>query len=436
MENNAVQELLGQASVLMDNAQYDIALEYLRKAEQEDKQQVDVYIQEGICLVNLDRIEDAEKAVKKALYVDKHCGEAYFHLACMAGLREDMQQAIKYVDMAKINGYENAQLYFTLGMMYEEQNDINTALRNYNKALDMEPIRPDIHMQKCNLLINANRWEGALESASDMIKGCPDYFEGYHFKCQILVQLDRFEEARKVLDEGLEKFPDEAGFKLDRAKILVFENKLDEAEEQLKELENNAGEWYRSVLLEEARVYGIQNDYERTKSVLERAYKECKEDGHADGEITYLLMSVYMAEKHYEEVIPMAQTLVDLGENGTYINVAQFYKAEALDKLGNREEAKTEFENTIRRCRAAALENPAAVDAYMLRALALSRLGRNEEALEMVDYVVSLAPDTAEVHSAKAMILKELGRVEEMKKELEIIAKIGGELSAVMSNLA
>ena len=108
----------------------------------------------------------------------------------------------------------------------------------------------------------------------------------------------------------------------------------------------------------------------------------------------------------------------------------------SLDKLGNREEAKTEFENTIRRCRAAALENPAAVDAYMLRALALSRLGRNEEALEMVDYVVSLAPDTAEVHSAKAMILKELGRVEEMKKELEIIAKIGGELSAVMSNLA
>lgn len=37
MENNAVQELLGQASVLMDNAQYDIALEYLRKAEQEHK---------------------------------------------------------------------------------------------------------------------------------------------------------------------------------------------------------------------------------------------------------------------------------------------------------------------------------------------------------------------------------------------------------------
>ena len=69
-----------------------------------------------------------------------------------------------------------------------------------------------------------------------------------------------------------------------------------------------------------------------TKSVLERAYKECKEDGHADGEVTYLLMSVYMAEKHYEEVIPMAQTLVDLGENGTYINVAQFYKADSFSR--------------------------------------------------------------------------------------------------------
>lgn len=436
MGNSIMSEKVNQAKTLMSIGQYDKALEYLKRAEEENNQQVEVYIQEGICLVNLDRLDEAEKAIKKALYVDKHCGEAYFHLACMAGLREDMQQAIKYADMAKMNGYENAQLYLTLGMMYEEQNDVNTALRNYNKALDMEPIRPDVHLQKCHLLIDKGRWEDALEATSAMIKGCPDYFEGYHLKCQMLVQLDRYEDARIVLDEGLEKFPEEAGFKLDKAKILVFEDKLDEAEKQLKELESNAGEWYRSVLLEEARIYGLQGNYEKTKTVLEKAYDECKEDGHADGEITYLLMSVYMSEKHYENVIPMAQKLIELGENGTYINIAQFYMAESLDKLGKKEEAKEEFENTIKRCRAAALENPAALDAYMLRALSLSRIGRNEEALEMIDYVISLAPASAETHSAKAMILKEMGRMDEMKKEQEVIAKIGGELSTVMSYLA
>ena len=60
-------EKVNQAKTLMSIGQYDKALEYLKRAEEENNQQVEVYIQEGICLVNLDRLDEAEKAIKKVL---------------------------------------------------------------------------------------------------------------------------------------------------------------------------------------------------------------------------------------------------------------------------------------------------------------------------------------------------------------------------------
>ncbi len=432
--NETFEEYMNQASVLMSVGKYDEALKYLSKAEVEDNRNVEVYIKEGICLVNKNELNDAEKTIKKALYVDKNCGEAYYHLACIAGLNEDLQQAIQYTDMAKINGYDNAQLYFTQGMLYEEQNDTNMAIRNYNKALQLEPTRADIHLQKCNLLLGNERQEDAIDAATEMIKNCPDYFEGYHIKCRILTEFEKYSEAIDVLEEGLRMFPEEEGFKLDKARIMVFQNKLEEAENLLKELENNKNEWYRSVLLEEARVYGLQNNYAKTKDVLEKAYKECRDGERIDSEIAYLLMSTYMSEKTYDLVLPVAEELIKLEENGTYINIAQFYKAEALNNIGKKDEAKKEYELTIKRCRANTLANPAAIDAYMMRGLSHNRLGENERAIELIDYVISLAPESAEAHSARAVVLKDMGEEDELKKEIEIINKIGGQLSQIVSN--
>lgn len=435
MELEMYQEYFKQGEVLLSTGNHEEAMKYFKKAEAIDPQHCELYINMGIICANQDKLDEAEKTFKKALLVDKKCGEAYFHMACIAGLKEDLGQAIKYIDMAKLNGYDNAQLYFTLGMVYEEQDNINMALRNYNKALVMEPVRADIHLQKCNLLLQGGRKEEAIAALDAMILNCPDYFEGYHLKCGTLSGLGRYDEAEKVLNEALELFPQEVGFKLDRAKILISQKKYDEAENILVELEKEGDEWKREIILEQVRIAGSQENVEKTITLLERAYKECREDGKPDEEVCYLLLSVYMSAKKYDEIIKIAKEVLAVTKNNTYSNIASFYYAEALSKQNDEQEAKKVYEDTIRKCRATVLENPAAVDAYMIRALCLNRLKENDKALEMVDYVLALAPNSPEVHSARAVILKDMGLTAEMEKEVQIINQLGGKLGEIMSAL-
>ena len=430
------QEYLNQANVLLDSGEVEKAIAYYEKAEQLNPNSEELYLGKGIAYAGLEKIKEAEKTFKKALLVNKKCGEAYFHLGCMAGLNGDYAQAVKNLDAAIVNGFDNAQVYLTLGMVYQEQDNMNMALRNYNKGLQLEPSNIDIQIQKCNLLIQGERKEEALEALNHMVHHCPDYFEGYHMKCRVLSELGRYEEALEVLNEGLQLFPEEVGFEVDKAKLLITQSKFDAAQKLLEEIEKkDDGEWIRDILLEQVRIAGFQENVEKTEKLLERAFKECRIDGEADEEIAYLLMSVYMTQKKAKETIECAKEIVDDNKTTMYSNIAYFYYAEALNMLEKKEEAKKAYEVTIRKCRSVVLAEPTAVDSYMIRALSLHRLGKDEEALEMMDYVIAISPESAQLHVAKATVLKDMGRTEEMQKEIEIVNRIGGSMSMITSIL-
>lgn len=436
MDQVNYQEFFTRGETLLAAGKTEKALEYFQRAEKEDPHHAELYINMGIIYANQDQLDAAEKVLKKALLVDKKCGEAYFHLGCVAGLKGDLTQACRYLDTALADGYENSQLFFTQGMMYEEMDNTNMALRSYNKALGLDPARADVHLQKGNLLIREERREEAVEAFGVMVQDCPDYFEGYHFQCRLLSELGRYGEAEAVLQKGMELFPEETGFRVDRARILIQEEKLEEAAALLYELEEKTtGEWKREILLEEVRIAGIQDNYEKACGLLERAYGECRVDGRPDEEVCYLLMSVYMTGKQYEKALPIAKELTGLAENGTYINIAQFYYGEALKNLGRTDEAKEAFEATVKRCRAAVLEDPSAMEANMIRALAHNRLGENEKALDLIDYVLEFAPDAPELHSVKAVVLKDMGRMEELEEEKKKIGEAGGYMADIMAVL-
>ena len=435
MDLEMYQEYINQAEVLLSASNYKAAYETLQKAMKIDPNHTELYIYMGIALVNMDQLDEAEKTFKKALYVDKKCGEAYFHMACIAGLKGDLTSAIKNIENARVNGYENAQLYYTLGMMYDEQGDTNMALRNYNKAISLEPTRADIHLQKCQLLVDEDRKKDAVEAADTMIANCPDYFEGYHIKSTLCCEMNMYAEAEEVLKKGIEMFPDEVGFKVDKARILISQKKYDEAQRMLDEIELDTDEWRREVLMEQIRLAGVQENPDKTLELLEKAYAEFSTPEKPDEEICYLLMSVCQTLKKHERVIEVAKELIKVSKNNTYVNIAYFYRALSLKEIGYIEEANEAFRETVKHCRATVLAEPAALDAYMIRALSLNQLGENDAALEMIDYVLALAPDSIEVHSAKAVILKAMGRMEEMNKEVEFVNAKGGALGTIVSAL-
>ena len=71
------------------------------------------------------------------------------------------------------------------------------------------------------------------------------------------------------------------------------------------------------------------------------------------------------------------------------------------------------------RYRLITLKDPGAIDVYLYRAMCLKDLEEYDKALEMLDFILGLNTEIAEVHLLKAEIYKTLGRNAQSDEQLQ-----------------
>ena len=52
-----------------------------------------------------ERYDEAMENYKKAVQIDPMASDSYYNLACLFALRNDKEQAFRYLNMAVLNGY-------------------------------------------------------------------------------------------------------------------------------------------------------------------------------------------------------------------------------------------------------------------------------------------------------------------------------------------
>lgn len=82
------------------------------------------------------------------------------------------------------------------------------------------------------------------------------------------------------------------------------------------------------------------------------------------------------------------------------------------------------YQAAVEEFRRQSLDAPGNLDAYLLRAMCLRDMEQYEKALELIDYVVALQPDRAELLFIKVSILEALGRTEEAEKVSRILKEM------------
>lgn len=80
----------------------------------------------------------------------------YFHLGNIEMLLGNKAKGIELYNNAIANGFDDAQVYFSLGLMHEEEGNDDLAVRNYSKAILKDPNRADIRIRKIRLFIKTN----------------------------------------------------------------------------------------------------------------------------------------------------------------------------------------------------------------------------------------------------------------------------------------
>ncbi len=441
MSKEDFNEYMNQAKILLGQGKGEEAIKYFTKAEQEDNLNEEVYLGKGVSLANLERYEEAKEELSKVLKLKKDNGLALFHLANIEVLLGNKAKGIELYNNSIAVGYDNAQVFYSLGLMQEEDGDDDLAIRNYSKAIIKDPNRPDIRIRKARVQIKNNSHQEALQTIDELILSNPDVFEGYHLKFLVLESLNKFDEAEAVIDEALSLFKKDVNFALDKAAVLIDKKQYDEALSYLsniKETMEVADTNYalRQIAMQEARIYAFKEDIDGLISSITKAIDFSKKNDFVDTEAWFMLMNCYITQEKFDEVLEIARTLKATDKDDSYTLSAHYYEPFALKGLDKMNEAMPLFKEAVSYYRAKSLENPGVLDFYSYRVMCLREMGDYDKALELADYLVNVGEKVAEMHILKATVLEAAGRKEEADGERKVaisVAQPGSTISRLIS---
>jgi len=421
------QEYNHQGLILYSKDKYDEAKTYFERAINEDPHYIDSYINMAQIYIVIDEYESAKKWLDKALMINKKCAIAYFHLGNIDLLQNHTEDARGNYAKAVSLGYDNVQIYINLAVDAEERGEMDEAISYYNKAIAIDKFNALAKARKAQVLIALKRFPEALKACDSLIETNPDIFEGYHYKFAVLCDMGKFDDAEKVLDRALQLFPDDDAFFYDKARLYHAQNRLEEAlqiiDNKLVFTENNRA----SLIAFKAEIMLAMGRTDDAQDILLAEYPQSK-----DGEIAFLLNSIFIAKKEYEQVLVYSQEVLEHSEIDNYYYAALYYHAVALGKLGRKQEADAEYENALKFFRAACSRNPGQLQLYFYRAMCHEELGQYEKALDMVDYLLNVDEGLLEARLIRMKCYEKMGKMTEAEQERNYIELNKPELLKMM----
>lgn len=118
--------------------QPELALDWMRTAVQVDPQLADAWVNLGVILRRLQRLDDAEAAYRKALALDGNQISAYYNLSILFRLRGDDDAAKTMIQVVDQRSNRNPYTFLALGDLSLDHGDLDDAFQYYRRALKLK----------------------------------------------------------------------------------------------------------------------------------------------------------------------------------------------------------------------------------------------------------------------------------------------------------
>ena len=429
-DSTQAQEYISQAQALSSADKYDEALAYYAKAEAEDPMLPEIYFGQGECLVMLDHYDEAKAVFGKVQLIDPQNGETYFHLGNVAMLEGQFDEGKKLYGKATAAGFDNTQIYVNLASVYEEAGDLENAIRQYTLAIAKDPYFAPARIRKTELLILQDKKAEALQNAQTLMENHPDLFDGYHYSFLLLLEAGKTAEAGELIEHSISIFPEDKGFVFDKARYLSAIGKDDEALAILDDLIATEPALQAGVSREKIRILLSQEKLAESQIELERVLAD-----EFDSELCFFLLNIYYQQNEFTKTLECCEKLAQADGQDTYYYSGLYYKALCLKELEKLPEAAEAFKTAVDEMRSECIANPGALDLFIMRALCYKELKQYDRALEMVQYVLDLAPDAGEAYLIRSEIYRETGEEEKAEADKRTAASKSKLLGDLMTGL-
>jgi len=202
------EDFLEQADRHLEDGAYEEALEACERAIASDPDLADAHALAGRCLAYLNRVDDAEHRLLRALDLDRDCLEAWFGLAFVSWLRADDREALDHLQRCRRLAPDDEAVLAQLIGAYGNVGDVDEAGRLYDGAIDIHPGSAEIPYQWGQVLFRAGRYNEAIEAWTLAADRDPEFPELHLARARAYGALGDLDRARTELEAELKLYPD------------------------------------------------------------------------------------------------------------------------------------------------------------------------------------------------------------------------------------
>ena len=231
--------------------------------------------------------------------------------------------------MAVVNGYNK---------MYEFDSERDDGLSEIENAITLDSFdsnKARYYQLKSQFLLEANKYEEALESVEKAIDLSPKNLDFYNSKNRILFYYDKFDEILEMLDHLLIEFPDgEKNLKIKKAYILKEKKDLETGLDLINELIEKYPEDNNLV---QHKIYWLQylEKKDNVIEIIEDLLKKEPDNGVFHDTYGEILMNF----EDYKKAISEFQKAIELESSEWYIHQTYIKLGICYKEMGDQDSA-------------------------------------------------------------------------------------------------
>jgi len=415
------EEFLERADRLLDEGAYEEALAACRRAVEIAPELAEARAMAGRCLAYLNRVDEAERELLKALDTDRDCVEAWFGLAFVSWLRADDREAVGYLERARRLAPDDEAVLAQLIGTYGNVGRFDEAERLYAEAVGIHPDSAEIPYHWGLVLFKQGRYDQAIDAWRRAAEADDEYPELHLSMARALAARGDLDRAHEELERELALYPESREARLALGGYHLQHGEPKRAVEVYRELLAEAEDDSRVHLDLGVALMHLGHDAKARKHLL-RALELSPSDplilshlasaGHSRPAMTRaarVLRRALREEPHRDEL---------------YRNLSSLFAGE-----GRFDEAEDQLRQAMAFSgRAHELENDLGV--------LLAIQGKFDEARDAFDRGLAARPDDLPLRINRALIESDLGRRDLALEQLGAIARDNPENLDALGNLS
>ena len=205
-----------RSDLLWDQGDSIGALEWVNKALEINRYDADMLHHRGVMLARLERYEEAEQDMDRAVYLNPGDAGFYITRAMIRYFRDNLDGALADYDMSIMIDPGNISGYYNRGNLRAQVGDDNRAIEDFDIVIDAEPDNMLALFYRGILRESTGDYRGAEQDITKVLEEYPQFIQGYQIRSEVREKLGNRrgaeQDAMVVMREQNRRFNNAMGY--------------------------------------------------------------------------------------------------------------------------------------------------------------------------------------------------------------------------------